>query len=58
MTASVDEQSTPLPLSQEGSKDARRNLKTAGGVGLVNIQNELLDKGIVYKASIDRGVNL
>ena len=31
----------------------KRNLKTAGGVGLANLEDELLDKGIAYKASLE-----
>lgn len=31
----------------------RRNLKTAGGEGLVNIENEFLAKDIMYNASTE-----
>ena len=33
-------------------------MKTAGGIGLVNVQNELLDKGIMYKANMEHGTKL
>ena len=40
-------------LSQENPDAMRRNLKTAGGVGMINIENELFAKDIMYKASLD-----
>ena len=45
-------------VDNNGSAERRRNLRTAGGVGFVNLQNELLDKGIMYKARQDHTAKL
>ena len=36
----------------EVTDERRRDLKTAGGIGLVKLESELLAKDIVYKADI------
>ena len=43
-----------LALGVSSPREMRRDLKTAGGVGLVKLEGELLAKDIVYKA--DMGV--
>ena len=40
-------------FNSESPTAMRKNLKTAGGVGLANLSSELLAKDIVYKASLD-----
>ena len=42
-------ESGQLRASSNTATALRRDLKTAGGVGLVNLESELLDKGIAYK---------
>lgn len=36
------------------STGMKRNLKTAGGVGYTNLENELFSKDIAYKANFDK----